>query len=130
MLTFQGKKIDLQKTGDKEDIDKLMHISGSLIEEWRKIEKRAKNGFTLVEIMATAWSLKDEVSFTMDNLNELKREIIGLDENETAQLVTFLMGAFGMSRLEAYDAINNIVIKSISIAYDIAAIVKNIKKLK
>lgn len=131
-LNFQGRIIDLtEEKKDKYGIDKLMHISASLIEEWQKLSKRLDDGkLSVWEIGATAWGLNDELRFILENLNGLKREILDLDEHEMAELATFLMGAFSISRLEAYDAINNIVIKTISIIYDAASIVGSIKKLR
>jgi len=127
---FQGKTIQVEKTGNKYNIDKLLYISGAIVEAWNKLSKRLGDGkFGWVDVLRTGLDIK-EIGFDVaEHFEEIKNEITDLSQDELNELARFLMGAFGLSHTEAHNVITNIVLASLNVVYNFVAIYRHAQHL-
>lgn len=127
---FQGKTIQIDKTGNKYNIDKLLYISGAIVEAWNKLSKRLGDGkFGWVDVLRTGLDIK-EIGFDVaEHFEEIKQEITDLSQDELNELARFLMGAFGLSHTEAHNVITNIVLASLNVVYNFVAIYRHAQHL-
>jgi len=118
-FNFQGKTIQVEKSGNKYNIDKLLYISGAIVEAWNKLSDRLGDGkFGWVDVLRTGLDIK-EIGFDVaENFEEIKNEITDLSQDELNELARFLMGAFGLSHTEAHNVITNIVLASLNVVYN------------
>jgi len=118
-FNFQGKTIQVEKSGNKYNIDKLLYISGAIVEAWNKLSDRLDDGkFGWVDVLRTGLDIK-EIGFDVaENFEEIKNEITDLSQDELNELARFLMGAFGLSHTEAHNVITNIVLASLNVVYN------------
>ena len=118
-FNFQGKTILVEKSGNKYNIDKLLYISGAIVEAWNKLSDRLGDGkFGWVDVLRTGLDIK-EIGFDVaENFEEIKNEITDLSQDELNELARFLMGAFGLSHTEAHNVITNIVLASLNVVYN------------
>lgn len=127
---FQGKTIQIDKTGNKYNIDKLLYISGAIVEAWNKLSERLGDGrFGWVDVLRTGLDIK-EIGFDVaEHFEEIKQEITDLSQEELNELARFLMGAFGLSHTEAHNVITNIVLASLNVVYNFVAIYRHAQHL-
>ena len=123
---FQGQVIQVEGKGEKYNIDKLLYISGAIVEAWENFSKRLKDGkFGWLDVVRTAFDVKDIGFDVAENFEEIKKEITDLSSDELNELARFLMGAFGLSHTEAHNVIQNIVIASLNVIYNFVAIYRH-----
>lgn len=127
---FQGKTIQIDKTDNKYNIDKLLYISGAIVEAWNKLSERLGDGrFGWVDVLRTGLDIK-EIGFDVaEHFEEIKNEITDLSQGELNELARFLMGAFGLSHTEAHSVITNIVLASLNVVYNFVAIYRHAQHL-
>ncbi|GAF77022.1 unnamed protein product [marine sediment metagenome] len=129
-FNFQGKTILVEKSGNKYNIDKLLYISGAIVEAWNKLSDRLGDGkFGWVDVLRTGLDIK-EIGFDVaENFEEIKNEITDLSQDELNELARFLMGAFGLSHTEAHNVITNIVLASLNVVYNFVSIYRHAQHL-
>ena len=129
-FNFQGKTIQVEKSGNKYNIDKLLYISGAIVEAWNKLSDRLDDGkFGWVDVLRTGLDIK-EIGFDVaENFEEIKNEITDLSQDELNELARFLMGAFGLSHTEAHNVITNIVLASLNVVYNFVSIYRHAQHL-
>lgn len=129
-FNFQGKTIQVEKSGNKYNIDKLLYISGAIVEAWNKLSDRLGDGkFGWVDVLRTGLDIK-EIGFDVaENFEEIKNEITDLSQDELNELARFLMGAFGLSHTEAHNVITNIVLASLNVVYNFVSIYRHAQHL-
>lgn len=129
-FNFQGKTILVEKSGNKYNIDKLLYISGAIVEAWNKLSNRLGDGkFGWVDVLRTGLDIK-EIGFDVaENFEEIKNEITDLSQDELNELARFLMGAFGLSHTEAHNVITNIVLASLNVVYNFVSIYRHAQHL-
>ena len=127
---FQGQVIRIEDSGNKYNIDKLLYISGAIVEAWHKVSERLEDGkFGWLDVIRTGFDIK-EIGFKVaEHFEEIKNEITDLSQDELNELARFLMGAFGLSHTEAHNVITNIVLASLNTIYNFVKIYKYAQQL-